>query len=276
MEIRGQEHIDDLGLNWDSYKWRNHQPDIGRFFNVDRMSEDYYYNSPYAFSENKVTSHKELEGLEARRSISAQEVNGQWTMGSDNNISLEIAGKQKLDAMATGNDESSSRSNNLKALVGTLENVSSISSLDRDRPSEGTIAPSLPSLSVISKMKGTGVIALSAVNVALGVKDLTRQADEKGWGNVNKMDAAQVTVGTVGTIAATLEWAGFGSASISTVAVSANVVGLVLSIPGNWNQVYKGAVELSSMPPTTGDIEADHLLQLQYEQGFQEQDYFQN
>src|SRR5690606_28701812 len=30
-KFQGQEHIDDLGLNWDSFKWRNHQPDIGRF-----------------------------------------------------------------------------------------------------------------------------------------------------------------------------------------------------------------------------------------------------
>ena len=63
--FQGQEHIDDLGLNWDSFKWRNHMPDIGRFFNVDPLSEKYVYNSPYAFSENKVTAHVELEGLEA-------------------------------------------------------------------------------------------------------------------------------------------------------------------------------------------------------------------
>jgi hypothetical protein len=27
--FQGQEHVDDLGLNWDSFKWRNHQPEIG-------------------------------------------------------------------------------------------------------------------------------------------------------------------------------------------------------------------------------------------------------
>jgi RHS repeat-associated protein len=63
--FQGQEHIDDLGLNWDSFKWRNHQPDIGRFFNVDPIAARYYHNSPYAFSENKVTAHIELEGLES-------------------------------------------------------------------------------------------------------------------------------------------------------------------------------------------------------------------
>lgn len=54
-----------MGLNWDSFKWRNHQPDIGRFFNVDPLAEKYLYNSPYAFSENKVVAHVEIEGLEA-------------------------------------------------------------------------------------------------------------------------------------------------------------------------------------------------------------------
>ena len=64
-KFQGQEHVDDLDLNWVSFKWRNHQPDIGRFFNVDPLAEDYVYNSPYAFSENMVTAHIELEGLES-------------------------------------------------------------------------------------------------------------------------------------------------------------------------------------------------------------------
>jgi RHS repeat-associated protein len=64
-KFQGQEHVDELNLGWDSFKWRNHMPDIGRFFNVDPLAEKYYYNSVYAFSENKVVAHVELEGLEA-------------------------------------------------------------------------------------------------------------------------------------------------------------------------------------------------------------------
>jgi RHS repeat-associated protein len=64
-KFQGQEHIDQLGLNWDSFKWRNHMPEIGRFFNVDPIAEKYFYNSPYAFSENRVALHIELEGLES-------------------------------------------------------------------------------------------------------------------------------------------------------------------------------------------------------------------
>jgi RHS repeat-associated protein len=61
--FQGQEHQEETG--WDSFKWRNHQPDIGRFFNIDPLAEDYVHNSPYAFSENRVTNSIELEGLEA-------------------------------------------------------------------------------------------------------------------------------------------------------------------------------------------------------------------
>ncbi len=68
-KFQEQENIDDLGLNWDSFKWRNHQPDLGRFFNVDPLAEDYLHNSTYAFSENKLISYRELEGLEAVLSI---------------------------------------------------------------------------------------------------------------------------------------------------------------------------------------------------------------
>jgi hypothetical protein len=63
--FQDQELVTDLDVNWVSFKWRNHDPAIGRFFNVDPLAESYVHNSPYAFSENKVVSHIELEGLEA-------------------------------------------------------------------------------------------------------------------------------------------------------------------------------------------------------------------
>lgn len=64
FKFQSQEHIDDLGLGWIQFKWRNHMPDIGRFFNVDPLADKYVYNSPYAFAENKVINGNELEGLE--------------------------------------------------------------------------------------------------------------------------------------------------------------------------------------------------------------------
>ena len=42
-----------------------HDPRLGRFFAVDPLFTKYPWNSPYAFSENKVIHMIELEGLEA-------------------------------------------------------------------------------------------------------------------------------------------------------------------------------------------------------------------
>ncbi len=63
-KYQGQERQDELNLNWDSFKWRNYDYAIGRFMSVDPIAEEYVYNSPYAFSENRVMDGRELEGLE--------------------------------------------------------------------------------------------------------------------------------------------------------------------------------------------------------------------
>lgn len=63
--FQSQRFDDDLNLNWVQFKWRNHDVQIGKFIEIDPLAEDYVYNSIYAFSENKVTNHIELEGLEA-------------------------------------------------------------------------------------------------------------------------------------------------------------------------------------------------------------------
>lgn len=63
-KYQGQERQDELGLNWDSFKWRNYDPAIGRFMSIDPLSQKYPYNSTYAFQENKMGMGRELEGLE--------------------------------------------------------------------------------------------------------------------------------------------------------------------------------------------------------------------
>ena len=54
-----------------AFKYRVHDPRIGRFLSVDPLVPEYPWNSPYAFSENRVIDGVELEGLEV------QLVNGQ-------------------------------------------------------------------------------------------------------------------------------------------------------------------------------------------------------
>ena len=63
--FQDQRFDDDFELNWVQFKWRNHDPQTGRFVEIDPLAEKYVYNSTYAFSENKVVAHRELEGLES-------------------------------------------------------------------------------------------------------------------------------------------------------------------------------------------------------------------
>ena len=77
-KFQGQPLDDDLGVNWYGFKYRNHDPQIGRFIQVDPLSDKYVHNSTYAFSENKVTNHVELEGLEAFPARLAWEIAKTW------------------------------------------------------------------------------------------------------------------------------------------------------------------------------------------------------
>jgi RHS repeat-associated protein len=63
-KFQGQEYSDDLGVDMYEFKYRMDDPQTGRFWQIDPLSDKYVYNSTYAFSENKVTNNIELEGLE--------------------------------------------------------------------------------------------------------------------------------------------------------------------------------------------------------------------
>ncbi|MEZ4826714.1 MAG: hypothetical protein R3C61_10545 [Bacteroidia bacterium] len=53
-----------------SYKYRVEDARLGRFLSVDPLSPEYPWNSPYAFSENRVMDAVELEGAEPMDPVS--------------------------------------------------------------------------------------------------------------------------------------------------------------------------------------------------------------
>jgi RHS repeat-associated protein len=64
--FQGQEKDNEIKGKGNSvnYKYRMHDPRLGRFFAVDPLASSYPHNSVYAFSENRVVDAIELEGLE--------------------------------------------------------------------------------------------------------------------------------------------------------------------------------------------------------------------
>ncbi|MBF4507806.1 hypothetical protein IRZ83_14110 [Flavobacterium sp. JLP] len=71
----GQERQDELGLNWDTFRHRNYDYAIGRFFGVDPVSEEYMSISPYQFAHNNPVWKIELEGLEGQVTTNQDIVN---------------------------------------------------------------------------------------------------------------------------------------------------------------------------------------------------------
>ena len=104
--FQGQEKDDEIKGEGNSvnYKFRMHDPRIGRFFAVDPLAPDYPWNSPYAFSENRVIRHIELEGLESWDAFKKMYENAELTLLRVNNY-LEIA-TNVFNASATVFNES--------------------------------------------------------------------------------------------------------------------------------------------------------------------------
>ncbi len=64
--FQGQEQDNEIKGEGNSvnYKYRVHDPRLGRFLSIDPLAAKYPHNSPYAFSENRLIDGIELEGLE--------------------------------------------------------------------------------------------------------------------------------------------------------------------------------------------------------------------
>ncbi|WP_412985788.1 DUF6443 domain-containing protein [Pontimicrobium sp. IMCC45349] len=60
----GKEENDELGLGWMDFGARNYQADLGRWMNIDNLSEKYYSHSPYNYTMNNPTYFIDPDGQE--------------------------------------------------------------------------------------------------------------------------------------------------------------------------------------------------------------------
>lgn len=102
--FQGQEVDDEVKGEGNSvnYKYRMHDPRVGRFFAVDPLESKYPFWSPYAFSGNQVVHSVEIEGLET-------EVNLNYNEGSvvitqeDGQLAVTAADLRRINTLAGGN-----------------------------------------------------------------------------------------------------------------------------------------------------------------------------
>jgi RHS repeat-associated protein len=94
FSFQGQEKDDEIKGQGNSlnYEYRMHDPRIGRFFATDPLECYFAYNSPYAFSENRVIDGVEFEGLEvvpANEKWDMKETSTSATIDPENDVNWE-------------------------------------------------------------------------------------------------------------------------------------------------------------------------------------------
>ena len=92
--FQGQEKDDEIKGEGNSlnYKFRMHDPRVGRFFATDPLAPQYPWYSPYQFAGNKVIAWRELEGLEEDNvNDEIPKEDGNWFTRGLANIFVNIA-----------------------------------------------------------------------------------------------------------------------------------------------------------------------------------------
>ncbi len=62
---------DDADLNWYDYGFRNYDPQIGRFTQLDPLTDSYPELTPYQYASNDPIANIDIDGLEGGSAVSA-------------------------------------------------------------------------------------------------------------------------------------------------------------------------------------------------------------
>jgi RHS repeat-associated protein len=101
-KFTGQLFDDDLELNWYQFKFRNMDPQIGRFVQTDPLSEEYVHNSTFAYAENDVIRAIDLEGLEKFIITSDPQIKGASVITYDPTSVKDLAGRYQVSDLRDG------------------------------------------------------------------------------------------------------------------------------------------------------------------------------
>jgi RHS repeat-associated protein len=124
-------------------------------------------------------------------------------------------------------------------------------------------------------IQGLGV-TFSGVSTYFSGVQVYNQYMEGGINNVDPVDAASLTVGTVGTISSAMTWFGYGGRAAFVVSRFAGPVGVGIGSIESWRLVYQPMTDLSNWRGYyTGNQQYDSIRQVEISNGiYNWTDYF--
>jgi RHS repeat-associated protein len=252
--FQGQESDDEISGEGNSvnYKYRMHDPRLGRFFAVDPLASHYSYNYPYAFSENVLINCIELEGLEKINHLVYTKKEKKWVIKwteTDNNL------KENVNAYHRFNNQGQNYQTVVKPWVkgsGHKESVDYDGNIKSGSDNRHNMYLLFKSTAE-AKMTESERDQMAAVNNSVS-KDATHYdsweggddggntggslGGEHGWNNGGK----QLFFGTIGLVCAPIAFGtattfgGYASATISTANSIDDVGGLMVEKNNNQYQ----------------------------------------
>lgn len=157
-----QEFNDDLGWNTYQFKFRTHDPQTGRFLQIDPLSDKYTYNTTYAYAENRPIDGIDLEGKEFLRAV------GNFLTGNTAQGTADIA------AWYYGKQAEYNESVNASARLATGTSGSAINKLHDQLKAATPIKDVLDYTATVGSLIPSGGEAAAAAEVIVSAGILTK------------------------------------------------------------------------------------------------------
>ncbi|WP_332732082.1 RHS repeat-associated core domain-containing protein [Flavihumibacter sp.] len=291
VELSSKDFSDGSGLELYETAYRSYDSQIGRFHQIDPLSDLNLNWSTYAFAQNNPILFSDPYGLDTVRGKLPKDYDPKpgdvWINKKGQEAIYDAEDgwvkSQTLENVTVRSESSKPFAGMLFIGAGMIDTYYSIWESNYDHKNYTTtkgqvrLLPTGKHISQQAKMfrrrsnvvksTGFGVSLLANLLTAIEVRD---QHLKDGIKNVNPVDAAGLTMGTAGLTANGLSYFGFAPQTMSTVSTIAGRGSLALAAFQNYfmmlDFIYNNT-GVNNWRPSTGNTQNDIIMQNEYDNG---------